>query len=285
MTSTFYAAIGPTRDALIELLEVADFPDSQVPTAKSEAMRELSHEQSYAEKWGSEPVSNAYLVGAAKRTMAVDCANAMLRDLHEDPRPLYAHNVLSRAILENAASAARLFEPGVGVETRVGRGFNEAIFSHQQVLRITWLPDATRASRKESIELIRESARQLGIAVHNGWIAEERLGFTKLIRWLVGEELGRDLVGYFSAVTHGTRYGLMAPVVDIDRSTLGARQVRLEASADDVNMAVGVAGSALIQALENERQLNGWEWSGWLDTVQEVLDVFKEQMLAVLRPT
>ena len=218
MTDAFYATIGPTRDALVRLLAITDPPGLSLPAAESEAMRELSQEVSCVEEWSDEPVRNSHVTGSLKRIMAVDCANAMVRDLQKDPRPLYAHNVLSRAILENAASAARIFEPGISVETRVARGFNEAIFSHQQTLRMTWLPEATQDSRKKSIEVIRDSAKRLELPICHGWISEERLGFTNLVRWLLGDELGTDVVRRLSAVTHGTRYGLMTPVAGVERS-------------------------------------------------------------------
>ena len=277
MTDAFYATIGPTRDALVRLLAITDPPGLSLPAAESEAMRELSQEVSCVEEWSDEPVRNSHVTGSLKRIMAVDCANAMVRDLQKDPRPLYAHNVLSRAILENAASAARIFEPGISVETRVARGFNEAIFSHQQTLLMTWLPEATQDSRKKLIEVIRDSAKRLELPICHGWISEERLGFTSLVRWLLGDELGTDVVRRLSAVTHGTRYGLMTPVAGVERSALGVSEVRFEASAADVNMAMGIAGSAIVQALENERRLNGWDWAGWTP------GVFKDQMLAALR--
>ncbi len=85
MTATgdpFYEAIATVRDAVRDLIESVDLESSTLPDAEFPAMREISQQYEYVGEWGAEPVEHAHVLGVWKLGLAVDCAKAMIRDLH-----------------------------------------------------------------------------------------------------------------------------------------------------------------------------------------------------------
>lgn len=261
----FYVAIAPVRDALQALIESIP-TEPAIASADSPAMHEIALQAPYVGPWGGEPAEHTQVLGIWKRTMAVDCSNAMIRDLKDDPAPMFAYKVLSRAVIENAASAAWLLEPKLALRVRIARGRNERIHSAQQILRLDWLPDDVREKQQRIIDTIKETAAGLDFAVtNNGWLLEDRPSFTRLIRWALGEDLGGTVANYYSAVAHGTQYGLASAVISVDSpaGSVGPRRAALGSSSSDVSLALGLAGMALITALENEKLLMGRDWPTW----------------------
>ncbi|GAF97467.1 unnamed protein product, partial [marine sediment metagenome] len=78
----FFESIAEVRDAVTALLQAARLDEPKPPDAASKAMQELATQETFVEEWGAGPVDHAYVVGAWKRGLAVDCAEAMIRDLH-----------------------------------------------------------------------------------------------------------------------------------------------------------------------------------------------------------
>jgi hypothetical protein len=278
----FYEAIAPVRDSLQRLIDSVS-PESGVPSAESRAMEEISLQSQFEGEWGAEPVEHAHFIGTWKRTLAVDCAKAMIRDLREDPAPVFAFKVLSRAVLENAASAAWLLDPRIAVRLRIARGRNERIYSAKQLLRLNWLPVEKRQHSEEIVETIRVVGKRLGFSVSaNGWLEEDRPSFTGLLRWMLGDDLGSTIANYYSAVAHGTQYGLASAVIDFDVPTgpIGTRRVAIGLSSSDVNFAVAVAGMALIKAFESERELMGRDWPEWESSRDAALSIYRSAFQA-----
>jgi hypothetical protein len=278
----FYDAIAPVRESLQRLIDSAPL-GSGVPSADSRAMREISLQSQFEGEWGAEPVEHAHFIGAWKRLLAVDCAQAMVRDLYEDPAPVFATKVLSRSVLENAASASWLLDPGIDVRLRIARGRNERIYSAKQLLRLNSLPVEMRERSEKIVETIHAVGQQLGFSVNsNGWLEEDRPGFTRLLRWMLGDELGATIANYYSAVAHGTQYGLTSAVIDSDVPTgpSGTRRVAIGLSSSDVNSAMAIAGMALIKATESERELTGRDWPEWESSRDEALSVYRSVISA-----
>lgn len=283
----FYAAIAQVRDAVASLIAATELTEPKLPHVDSEAMRELSEESAFAGAWGGEPIVHAHVLGAWKRGLAVDCAESLIRDLQEDPAPVYAYTVLSRAVLENAASSARLLEPGIGTMMRIARGRNERIFSAQQKLRMEWLPESIRHDARDEIREIKEFGMALGFSVtEHGWLQEHRLSFTSLLRWLLGEGLGGTLANYYSAVAHGTQYGLASAVIAVEPPSplRGVGRAAVGPSSNDVNLALSAAGMGLIRCLDNERRLMGHHWGRWDEAQRKALDGFEEAFGRALGP-
>jgi hypothetical protein len=276
----FYEAIAPVRDELQRLVELIDPAPSVLPSVESPAMKELDLERSFIGDWGTEPVNHAHVIGSWKRILAVDCAKAMIRDLHEDPPPLFAHKVLSRAVIENAASAAWILEPGVSIKQRIARGRNERIFSAKEVLRLPDLPDEQRTRSKTIIATIKRTARELGFSVTaNGWIEEDRPRFTRLLQWMLSDDLGGMIANYYSAVAHGTQYGLSSAVLSAEPPTaLGERRVMLGTAPHDVRFALAASALALIKGVSYEVELFGRDIPEWQQACGSALDAVNTAM-------
>lgn len=276
----FYEAISPARDALKKLADSMDSDPRLTPDATSPGMREIASQPDFRGDWGDEPVEHAHTIGVWKRVLAVDCAHAMVRDLHDDPAPVFAHKVLGRAVIENAASAAWILEPGIGIRLRIARGRNERLYSARQVLRLQWLPDQERARSQGIVDTITRVGSDLGFSITSqGWLEEDRPGFTALLRWMLGDDLGSTIANYYSAVTHGTQYGLASAVISVERTGLGLPRAAIGLSSGDVNLALGTAGLGLIRAIEHERQLMGRSVPDWETVRSDALETVKASIL------
>ncbi len=251
------------------------------PAAASPAMSEIARQPQFGGDWGDEPVEHAHTIGVWKRVLAVDCALAMVRDLHDDPAPVFAHKVLGRAVLENAASSAWILEPGIGIRRRIARGRNERLYSARQVLRLQWLPTEQLERSQRTIDTITRVGRDLGFSITNkGWLEEDRPGFTALLRWMLGDNLGSTIANYYSAVAHGTQYGIASAVMSVERTPLSVPVASIGLSAGDVNLAVGTAGLSLMRAIEFELHLLGRSDPDWEAVRSRTFDTLKASMLA-----
>ena len=146
----------------------------------------------------------------------------VLSDLIEKRAPVYAHVVLARAVLEQASRAWWLFEPGIGLRLRVARGMNDRIFGLAQQDRLP-LPQRDPARASERVKDLLADAERFGfeLVLHRPtnvrYLEEVRPGQTQLIKALLGApdgdaSLGGFVYGLFSAVAHGTAFGLMQSV-------------------------------------------------------------------------
>jgi len=285
MDDPFYEAIRQVRDAVHGLLDPVDSVnvDSAIlPDADSPAMREISQQSEFEGDWGNEPVEHTHVLGVWKRTLATDCAHAMIRDLHEDPAPVFAYKVLSRAVIENAASAAWLLEPGIGIRLRIARGRNERLHSARQMLRLEWLPEEEKERSQQIVDTITRVGAQLGFSMtRRRWLEEDRPGFTALVRWVLGDDLGTTVASYLSAVAHGTQYGLASAVLSVESSVgLGKRRAAIGLSSNDVNLALATAGLSLIKASNHEHQLMGRESQNWTERRSAALEAFRAAVIS-----
>lgn len=264
----FYAATEPARGALEAVLNTALVGRGASPTADSLAMREIASQYRFSGRWGPTPVEYAYSMGALKRANAVDCSWAVLRITDRDPAPLFAHAVLARSVLENAASAYWLLEPGIGVEERIRRVLNERMYSERQKLESGMLSDDEVDRAKATMESILGEAQSRGWATsgrdRNRYLGSAgRPGFRTLVKNVFHSvELGAAFYSYYSAITHGTQYGL---VQSFARDAMDPVRmiVPLKVEPMDVIQAVGACILAMSNSLEAERALKGWEWPEW----------------------
>jgi hypothetical protein len=218
----FEAHVGPVRDALARLLTVSDdLRESRgsMADADSQAMDELAEEAKYAgdKPWGDEPVESAHAQGQWLLYAAMDCASGAVRLLSTDDTPVYAHMVLARGALEQAGRAWTLLDPAISVRLRVARAMNERIFGLSEAGRLP-IPDDEKRRARERRSALYDIGHQLGFQKVRkdkrtpATLEEERMGQTELVRALfkhgADPKLGRLLYGYFSAVAHGTSFGL-----------------------------------------------------------------------------
>jgi hypothetical protein len=218
----FEAHVGPVRDALARLLTVSnELRESRgsMADADSQAMHELAEEAKYAgdKPWGDKPVESAHAQGQWLLYAAMDCASGAVRLLSTDDTPVYAHMLLARGALEQAGRAWTLLDPAISVRLRVARGMNERIFGLSEAGRLP-IPDDEKRRARERRAALYDIGRQLGfqkVRKHKrvpATLDEERMGQTELVRALfrhgADPKLGGLLYGYFSAVAHGTSFGL-----------------------------------------------------------------------------
>jgi len=220
--AAFEAHVGPVRDALLRLLDASDELQGtwgSMAAADSQAMAELAAEDQFQGEtpWGTDPVLQAHNFAQLLLFGANDCARALARLLSSETTPVYAHTVLARASLEHAGRAWWLLDTAIGVRLRIARGVNERIFGLAQQDRLPITKADKRRARERRTALYAEGER-LGfrkVRPNRNVLAtleEPRPGQTAIIRELLrtGEdaELGVVLYGLFSAVAHGTTFGL-----------------------------------------------------------------------------
>jgi hypothetical protein len=272
----FEAHVGPVRDALSDLLRAADeLRDNWgwFPAPDSPGMRELANAVEFqaASPWG-DPVHAAHNLGQLLLFAAGDCVEALVAALSpERATPVYAHLVLARAALEQASRAWWLFEPGIGVRLRVARGMNDRLFGIAQQddrLRVSEHDRTTAFQRRE--DLLAEAER-LGFEIVVSrridvrYLEEVRPGQTQLVKELLGAPLGALVYGLFSAVAHGTTFGLMQSV---QRAPNAPRPPGVEWGAvgtDSLDVVHVMAAVILAtrEALGRRNDLFGWNSDEW----------------------
>ncbi|MEX0756129.1 MAG: hypothetical protein WD556_13620 [Actinomycetota bacterium] len=276
--------VGPLREALADVLEKCDGVTDrlgQTPAATSMAMRELAEESPFAggKEWGSTPVESAFNAAELLIFGAIDLAKSTLDLLGPEVRtPVFAHTVIARACLEHAGRAWWLLEPAIGVKRRVARGINDRIYSLNQQSRLPIdNPDVTKASDRR--EALFDQGNALGFhKVHNKvtgpMLEENRPGNTKLISKLlstrheedlggIDPSLGGVVYGLFSAVAHGTAFGL-AQSITVDAPNLpkdvpGRTWAAVYTGSEAVVIVLSALLMGLAEAVKRRNTLFGWE--------------------------
>ena len=219
----FEAHIGPVRDALARLLEVSE--DLRVSRgsradADSRAMADLAQEAEFAggAPWGDQPVEMAQAHAQTLLYAAMDCATGAVRLLSTDDTPVYAHIVLARGALEQAGRAWTLVDPTITVRLRVARTMNERLFGMAEVERLPFPTAEKRRVRDRRAALLDIAQHELDFRKVPAkrytppMLDEERMGQTAVVKELFAHgddpRLGGLLYGYYSAVAHGTTFGL-----------------------------------------------------------------------------
>lgn len=270
----FERHVAPVRQALVDLLEAQGALVKRwgsLPAADSQAMAEIAAEKDYLGEgpWGDEPVHQAFNLAHLLVLGAEDSASAACRLLSDEPTPVFAHMVLARSVLEHAGRAWWLFEPRIGVRRRIARGFNERLNSlvQQEFLPLRPADKAKARNRRGRIfaEAERLGFKKVAERKKPAWLEEERPSSTKVIRQLLagGDDptLGGAVYGYFSAVVHGTTFGL-SQSVDIDApggpETPGVTWGAVYTSSRDVCTVLTAMILALSHTYKTRSAVLGW---------------------------
>ncbi|MFA5788068.1 MAG: hypothetical protein WDA71_13985 [Actinomycetota bacterium] len=275
----FESHIGPVREGLLGLLNASQELEQtwgSLPAADSLAMAEIASEAEYkgGEPWGDEPVRQAHNFGSLLLVGAEDDARSACRLLSGEPTPVFAHVVLARAALEHAGRAWWLLDPRIGTRLRIARGFNDRLYGlGQQDFLPLEEPEKQRA-RERRMALFAEAER-LGFRkiTHRKQppaLEEQRPTATSLVRRLLGDHedrrLGSAVYGLFSAVTHGTTFGV-SQSVDIDApgapQTPGVTWGAVFTSSRDVCSALTAIILGLGTAYKSRNDLFGWRSEPW----------------------
>jgi hypothetical protein len=286
----FEAHIAPLRDALTKLIALADATRDMrghLPAAESAAMGELAREEGYAgqEPWGDDPLRAAHNSAGLLIFAANDCARAMTKLLSSEPTPVFSHTVLARSTLELAGRAWWLLDPNIGDRLRVARGMNERIYGLSQQDRLPLAKkDAKRA--KERRKALCHIGEDLGFKKVRAnryappALEEPRPGQTEIIRKLMatGEDrrLGEFVYGLFSAVAHGTTFGLSGSVtLDAEElpGTPGVTWGAIYTGSGEVVIVLCAVVIGWGQAIDRRDKHFGWQSPDWSRAWKEALDV------------
>src|SRR4051812_33173785 len=284
----FERLVAPGRDALDRLVAASRQLQQErrhLPAAESQAMSERAEGSELTGKppWDENPAAAAHETAGVVIVGAEDHATALVRLLRDPIAPLFAHIVLARACLEHAAKAWWMLDPTIGVRLRIARGLNERLYSFAEVARLP-LSDETRETAKErALALVAQaeghSFRKLPAKRREPATLEERRPTQsdivgQLLKAGDDETLGRVTYRFYSAVAHGSVFGLLqsasrtAPGLP---QTPGTTWAAFATNSADVNNLLSGVIMGLGAAYNRRVELFGWTTQDWNQTW---LDVF-----------
>ena len=279
------ASIEPLREAIVALATTARAARDAVggmPAADSPAMRELECEDKYTSPETDEPFNNANSFSASYFFVAEDqlldiCALLTPQAGTTNWRPpVYGPTTLGRSVLETAARAAYLAEPGISYVNRAARGAAERLYSAEQ--------QKAASPTDENRALVRELKADLA-AWNTKWTGELspsaaddedadapepvvldviRPGNRQVVRRLLDHDdsnLGHIAYAYYCGVSHGVFW---ATSQSIDREVvLGASPIAADRHAIVVKSqhlagALQVPALGYVLALEAVCTHRGW---------------------------
>jgi hypothetical protein len=295
----FEAHIAPTRKALTALLDASDHLRDHwgsLPAPNSQAMAELAAQGELKgnSPWEDEPAQAAHNQGQLLLFSSGDCARALVRVLSDRETPVYAHVVLARASLEHASRAWWLFEPAIGLRRRVARSMNERIFGLYEQRRLP-LTEEDEARASERLNGLFAEATRLGFQSvserSRRYLDERRPGQTQLIKDVLStggdESLGSLVYGAFSAVAHGTTFGLTSSVEAAPPNVSRPPGVTWGAVITSSGDVVSVLTAVILGTLDAHGRRNalfGWASESWDEAVFRVIQVMKGSFPAGTTP-
>lgn len=272
----YYVFIGPMKDALLGLVdarEAAQASSGGIPAATSAAMAELADEPKWTGTWGDEPLQQAHSIAGLRLAVAEDCIRSIGRLLDSDPPVIFAHMLIARSALELSARSWWLDELGIGHETRIARTMTERIYNFREQAKVpadvideTGRTLAQRAD--DGISAIVDEAVRRGIHVNAARTVvggHARPGSTQSVRSLIevmaGDEIDVVVYRYFSAIEHGTSYGLVQSVEWQAAGPFEPQSVRLTSKASTVTWVLAGLVLGYGHAAEVQLEHRGWDRS------------------------
>jgi hypothetical protein len=276
----FLDATMPRLEALANLVKEARAAREHygwLPDANSEAMRELAEESKFVGSWGTEPIRSCYSAAGVLLAAAEDHARSITELLFLDRAPLFGHVVLARSALESASRVLWLSQLGIGARTRVARSYTDALDNLYQLSRLPGDPVPWATVRRNNIleEARRQNFRVITKKGKVPAIQEERPSQTKLLRSLLAgggdEELGALIYNYYSAVAHGSMYGLLQRFERTDQRNAISPLVTaaLVVSSNDVNSVLSAFILGYARAVKEHFTLMGWDRDSWRQTYSD----------------
>jgi hypothetical protein len=295
VSAAFEAHVAPVRDALSGLLDASDEvrdAAGSLPAADSPAMAEVAQESNFrgGEPWGADPVGAAHSQAQLLVFAAEDCARSLVRLLAPGPTPVYSHTVVARATLELAGRAWWLLEPAISVRLRIARGMNERIYALSQQIRLPLPAEEREGARKRRTALLDEGSK---LKFKKGRVDrktpphldERRPGQTELIKSMLrmenDESLGAFVYGFYSAVAHGTLFGLTSSVSSEHPNmpkTPGVTWGAIVTSSGDVVSVLSAVIIGWVEAIRRRNSLFGWESVSWNGAAAGALDVARRSL-------
>lgn len=250
------------------------------PTPGSEGDAELHNtEQGAAGPWGDIPVRTAYAFANAGITAVLDQLTA-LEVLTRPLTPALATTVVARSAVEIGSGVWWLMEPGLGARRRVARcGAEEmesALRAHQAATKLGGGSDLQEYLDQKT----RVSARLtgLGLSIAGGGFTpsvdgEKRPDATTLTTDCLSQLLSSASVIYnvYSAVTHGTLYGLMQHF-EVDPGDPG--KLTWTSSLPVMEASVQAALVVCLLSVDRIIEVMGWDAAAWDEWKSELAEAF-----------
>lgn len=124
-------------------------------------------------------------------------------------------------------------------------------------------------------EAKRQKFRVISRKGHVPAIEEERPSQTKLLRSLLAgggdDDLGALIYNYYSAVAHGSMYGLLQQFERTDQRNALSPLVTasLSVSSDDINSVLSAVLLGYARAVKEHFSLMGWDRESWLNAYSQ----------------
>lgn len=279
----FRAATEPALAALEDIVtrsrEVRERA-SYLPEADSDAMLELDQEARFAGAWGAQPVTDCHAASWLVLVAGEDLIGSFIALARSPGAHVYGPMVLARAALEACARAKWLAAPGIGVRRRVARGETERLYSAVEINKIRRAMD-TDVDDEVRTQILAEAERQgftkksrSGQSVVS--LEEYRPTATECFRQLFGisDGFGETMFRYWSAVSHGTAYGLLGSLESLGHpmvSTGGLVPMGMKTSSGDIVFLVRALVLGYRAAVLAQRDLFGWTSEAWERTMQNTI--------------
>lgn len=102
-------------------------------TNESEAAAEVKQEPQFRDDWATAPVQHVLLMGTSAIRIAVDHLTAMAAAIRTE-HVLFAPLTLTRTVLMACGSSYHLLDPGIGVRTRLARGWTRQLVAYTELM-------------------------------------------------------------------------------------------------------------------------------------------------------
>jgi hypothetical protein len=251
------------------------------PSSGSEGAAEVANtEVGPAGPWGESPVRTAHALTHA----LMDAGLAHLRALallYVDSPPEMAPTTIARSVMETAATAWWIMEPGIGARSRVARVTSERLRSALEAAKAigSLPPTVNPADYSETEQHVRQYATDLGLTTTAGDVridGQVRRNSTDLISWLfeteteLNQSQARLVYPVYSGVAHGLLYGIMQFLRPVDING----EIRLVWQTDPhiTDAVVSYTLVVVIAAMDRVLAVMGWdatEWDTWKSTLAE----------------
>ena len=215
--------------------------------------RQLDIEEAHETSAGIYILAAAYFLTALARLLGAEME-------------LFAYQVVARSVVECAAKAWWLNDPGASVDERLGRLYVDKLNNIEEMVRAERLPKTELADRrKQLVARARQSGVEQKLSRKNdliGFGTIDRIGSTALVGQCLdafGYEDGELWYRRVSAVVHATPYGLLDffKMTDIPGTEL--KELHPSLSLDEVLRAAFVATQAYLGAIEFDCRYMGWD--------------------------
>lgn len=266
----YYEALEPTVGALQGMVDARRAHEAAPPAADSPVMAELAAEADWVGGWADEPMGYSHSLATLRLTVAEDHIRSIGKLLASDPPSVFSHMILARSILELTARTWWVDEPAIGHKARVARAMTERVYNFRQQMD---LPGAdvigddgtsvqTRAQAKIGAIIGEAQARGIQVSPAGMRIADqERPGSTKAVQDYVllvaGEDVGRQVYSIYSAIEHGTIYGLFQNVQPAGGGPLVQPGVQLVTDTENVSAVLAGVVLGYGHAADNFLQRRG----------------------------